>query len=188
MVSSLAWRKTFNESRRSERSPPVGPYEISRMVEMHVERPAVGALEGLTDASRQMDIGGRDDQSDIGALDLGDAIERMLRLFCGLFVTRQVEDLVLVPPGEIAVQCQDARRQPVLDTAAGGTNVLFRRREIVGPLPAAVMIDGAALAATCRLFELLPRLVRIKHAVLPSASGDTAKALIAGWSVSSQFL
>jgi hypothetical protein len=34
---------------------------MSRIVEMHVERPAVGALEGLTDAARQVDIGSRND-------------------------------------------------------------------------------------------------------------------------------
>src|SRR4051794_5852689 len=107
-------------------------------------------------------------------LDAGDAVERMLRLFGSLLVTGEAEDLILVPPGEIAVQGQNARWQPILKPAAGGTNVLFRRREIVCPLPAAVVIDGAALATTCRLFELLPRLVRVKHAVLPSASRDTA--------------
>ena len=98
----------------------------------------------------------------------------MLRFFGGPLVTRQVEDLVLVRPGEIAVQCQDARRQPVLDTAAGGTNVFLRRYELGGPLPAAVMIDGAALPAACRLFELLPRPIRLKHPVLLIAPGEPA--------------
>jgi hypothetical protein len=141
-VGSLASRKTFNDSRRSERRTPVGPDEMSRIVEMHVERPAVGALEGLSDAARQVDIGSRNDHPRIGMLDGGDAIERVLRLFGSLLVTGEAEDLIRVLPGEIAVQCQDARRQPILKPAAGGTDVLFRRREIVGPLPKRRRIGG----------------------------------------------
>jgi NADPH-dependent ferric siderophore reductase len=36
------------------------------------------------------------------------------------------------------------------------------------------MTDGAALPAACRLFELLPRPVRVKHTVLLSAPGEPA--------------
>ena len=92
-------------------------------------------------------------------------------------MTREAEDFAGVLPGEIAMQRQDPRGQPILDAAAGGTDVLFCRDELVGPLSATSVIHGAALSAPCRLFELLPRLVGVKHTVLPSASGGAMVAM-----------
>ena len=105
------------------------------------------------------------------------AIERVLRFFGCLFVTREAEDFAGVLPGEITMHRQDPRGQPILDAAAGRTYFPFCRDGLVRPLPPAAMINGSALPAGCRLFELLPRLVGVKHTVLPSASGGATVAM-----------
>jgi hypothetical protein len=152
---------------------PLGPHEIGRAVEMHPERAAISALDRLADTPRQVNVGRRDDKPCLRALDVGDPVERVLRFFGCLFVTREAEDFAGVLPGEIAMQRQDPRGQPILDAAAGRTYFLFCRDGLVRPLSPAAMIDPAG----CRLFELLPRLVGVKHTVLPSASGGATVAM-----------
>jgi len=71
---------------------------------MHREIAVKGALDGLAEAARQVDVGGVDHQPLGRVGDSHDAVERMFDLFGGLLVARQADDLLLVLLGEGAVQ------------------------------------------------------------------------------------
>ena len=105
-----------------------------------------GALHGFTDPVRQMDICCIDGGAGI-LVDADDAIERMLALFGFLLMAHQVNHLLNLLPSEVAVQFDDAGRKFVVDAPAGRTKRLVALLGSRRPLPAPVMIDGAALRA-----------------------------------------
>jgi len=106
-----------------------------------------GALHGFTDPVRQMDICCIDGDAACILVDADDAIERMLALFGFLLMAHQVNHLLNLLASEVTVQFDDAGRKLVVDAPAGRTKRLVALLGSRRPLPAPVMIDGAALRA-----------------------------------------
>ena len=78
-----------------------------------------GALHGFGDPARQVDVRRINDDA-VGILvDVDDAVERMLALFGFLLVTRQTNDLLLLPGFEGTTQFDDAGGRQQAGEGAG---------------------------------------------------------------------
>src|SRR5690349_6271776 len=57
----LRLEQAFNERRCSGPRAPIGPHEIGRVIEMHIESTAIRALNRLANTPRQVNVGRRID-------------------------------------------------------------------------------------------------------------------------------
>ncbi len=138
------------------------------------------ALDRLADPPRQMDVG-RVDRDPRGVLlDADDPVERVLILFDFLLVARQAKHLLPVLCGEGTGQRHDAGGKFVVDPPAHGTQLFDSVRSPCQPLPAGVVVDGAALRTDRPLVQLLLPLIGIEDVVLLGVSGDPAEPRPAG--------
>jgi hypothetical protein len=117
------------------------------------------ALDRVANATRRMDVRRVDHDPLHVILDADDPVERMLFLLRLLLVARQTDHLLFVLPGEIAPQRHDTGREFVLDATAGRAQLLNNTLNPRRPLPAPLLINGAALRAGRPVMQLLPRLV-----------------------------
>src|SRR5579863_3729219 len=159
---------------RSARQPPVDAHEISRFVEMHVERAVKGAPQRLAETTRQMDVGRRDDQPVLRVLDADDAIKGMFALLGGFLVAREAGDFRRMLPRERAMHGDDAGGEALGDAAACRARLLVRLDRPLPPLPPAMMIDRAALRTGGRLLELMRCLIGVEDMILLGAPIDAA--------------
>ena len=106
-----------------------------------------GAFHGFADPARQVDVCVIDDDPVSILVDVYDAVERMLALFGFLLVTRQTNDLLLLPGSEGAMQFDDAGGKLVINPTAGRTKRFVAVLGSRPPLPLSSAIDRTALWA-----------------------------------------
>jgi hypothetical protein len=141
---------------------------------MFTEGAVKGALDGFTNAARQMNVCRVDHDLVRILVDTHYAVERMLGLFGLLLMTRQVDDFLYLAWPEIAAQSNDAGRKFVIDAPAGRAKCLLMVFGFRPPVPAAVMKNSAALGAHRVVIKLLLPLIRIEDVILLRVSGNSA--------------
>src|SRR5271166_1041260 len=151
---------------------PVHSHEISISLKICLDLAVEGALHRFANAARQVDVRRVDHQALRILLDADDPIERMLRLLRLLLMVRQADHLLFVLPGEITPQRHDAGRKFVVDPTTRSTELLVSGLRPRHPLPAPVVIDGAALRADRALKQLLLSLVRVEDMILLGVPGN----------------
>jgi hypothetical protein len=149
---------------------PVDPDKVAVFIEMHVELAVEGALYGIPEAARQMDVGRVNHQRLGRVLDLDDAVERVFTLLGILLIAQETDDLDPALFDEVARQRHSTRGELVGDSPASGALVAMRAARRLAPLPASLVIDGAAPRTDGRLVRLVLRLVGILDVIFLSAA------------------
>ena len=90
----------------------------------------------LADPPRQVDVGGLYHDGAVPLLDSHDAMQRVLGLFLLLLVAREMQDLVLVVPYEVAGDRELARRVAVIDPMTRLAELLMCAVRARRPVPA----------------------------------------------------
>jgi hypothetical protein len=124
---------------------------------VHLEVALIRMMERLTDAARQMEVGGGDQDAVRSFLDVHDPMQWVFRLFSRLLVAGQVEDFLLVISEEAAAQGQEAGGVVITDPLAGWAYRFVRCGRLGYPSPPFVMEHGMTVGTTRGVGEPLLR-------------------------------
>jgi hypothetical protein len=140
---------------------------------VHLEITPIRMMERLTDAARQMDVGGGDEDAVRSCLDVHDPMQRVFRLFSRLLVAGQVEDFWLVISEEAAAQGQEASGVVITDPLAGWAHRFVSRRGLGHPSPPFVMEHGMTVGTMRGVGEPLLRCRGLMHTFLRAPVSPT---------------
>jgi hypothetical protein len=124
---------------------------------MYLEVAPIRMMERLTDAARQVEVGGGDQNTVRSCLDVHDSMQRVFRLFSCLLIASQVEDFLLVISEEAAAQGQESGGVVITDPLAGWAHRFVSRRGLGHPSPPLVMEYGMTVGTTRGVGEPLLR-------------------------------
>src|SRR5581483_2136445 len=119
---------------------PTHPHLVLVARVLRLRFTAIGPMQGIADAARQVNVGRGDHGPAILLLDADDALERMLGLCPRRFVVHETHDLVAMRSKEFALERQVTGRVAVGDAPASRTNVLLSPFRPRLPMISAVLV------------------------------------------------
>jgi hypothetical protein len=137
-------------------------------------------MQRLTDAARQMNVGGRHDDMVLPIVDGHYPVKRMLGILELLLIAGKVNDLFFVQSKEFSGQMDLARWILIVYPVAGLAELLAGTDRRRPPAPAIALVYGAALRADGRVYELQSSSIGIVNVLM----NETVAALRLPWIIS----